>query len=235
MGTVSLVGYTNAGKSTLFNALTGARTYASSKLFATLDPTLRRLDLPDSRAAVLADTVGFVRDLPHDLVAAFRATLEESREATLLLHVIDAADPERRHRIEQVESVLAEIGAENVPRLEVFNKIDLREDESPRIERDAQGVPVRVHVSALSGAGLDLLKAAVAERVGPVAAEVELALPPDAARLRARLFEHGAVRSERTDADGVIHLRVAMPYARLRKLCRDAGVELPVVAGPHTG
>src|SRR5689334_2428129 len=112
MPTVSLVGYTNAGKSTLFNALTGAKTYASSRLFATLDPTLRRLELPGSRAAVVADTVGFVRDLPHDLVAAFRATLEESREARLLLHVIDAADPERDARVSQVEAVLEEIGAD---------------------------------------------------------------------------------------------------------------------------
>ena len=225
MGTVSLVGYTNAGKSTLFNALTGARTYASSKLFATLDPTLRRLDLPDSRAAVLADTVGFVRDLPHDLVAAFRATLEEARESQLLLHVIDAADPERLQRIEQVEAVLGEIGAAGVPRLEVYNKIDLKPDESARVERDEAGAPVRVHVSALSGAGLDLLRAAVAERIGPLAEELELSLPPAAARLRARLFAEGAVRSERIDAGGGYHLRVSMPRERLRRALRDAGLE----------
>jgi GTP-binding protein HflX len=222
---ISLVGYTNAGKSTLFNALTGARTYASSKLFATLDPTLRRLDLPDSRAAVLADTVGFVRDLPHDLVAAFRATLEEARESQLLLHVIDAADPERLQRIEQVEAVLDEIGAAGVPRLEVYNKIDLKPDETARVERDEAGVPVRVHASALSGAGLDLLRAAVAERIGPLAEELELSLPPAAARLRARLFAEGAVRSERIDAGGGYHLRVSMPRERLRRALRDAGLE----------
>jgi GTP-binding protein HflX len=187
MPTVSLVGYTNAGKSTLFNALTGAKTYASSKLFATLDPTLRRVDLPGSRAAVLADTVGFVRDLPHDLVAVFRATLEESREADLLLHVIDAADPERDARIAQVEAVLDEIGADTVPRLEVCNKIDLKPDEVARLERDADGRPVRVHVSALSGAGLDLLREAVAEWLGPTVEEHVLTLPPSAARLRARV------------------------------------------------
>jgi GTP-binding protein HflX len=225
MATVSLVGYTNAGKSTLFNAVTGARTYASSKLFATLDPTLRRIDLPDSRAAVLADTVGFVRDLPHDLVAAFRATLEEARESQLLLHVIDAADVERQQRIAQVEAVLDEIGAEAVPRLEVYNKIDLKPDEAPRLERDADGVPVRVHVSALSGAGLGLLRAAIAERIGPLAEEHELSLPPAAARLRARLFAEGAVRSERIDAAGGYHLRVSMPRENLRRALRDAGLE----------
>ena len=225
MATVSLVGYTNAGKSTLFNAMTGARTYASAKLFATLDPTLRRIELPDSRSAVLADTVGFVRDLPHDLVAAFRATLEEARESSLLLHVVDAADPERASRMSQVEAVLAEIGAESVPRLEVFNKIDLRPDEAPRLERGENGEPSRVHVSALSGAGLDLLRAAIAERIGPLAEEHELTLPPSAARLRARLFEQGAVRSESVDASGAFHLRVSLPRESLRRALREAGME----------
>jgi GTP-binding protein HflX len=230
MPTVSLVGYTNAGKSTLFNALTGAKTYASSKLFATLDPTLRRVDLPGSRAAVLADTVGFVRDLPHDLVAAFRATLEESREADLLLHVIDAADPERDARIAQVEAVLDEIGADTVPRLEVCNKIDLKPDEVARLERDADGRPVRVHVSALSGAGLDLLREAVAEWLGPTVEEHVLTLPPSAARLRARLFEQGAVLSEKIRKDGAYRLRVVMPRERLQRALREAGLE-PVGAG----
>jgi GTP-binding protein HflX len=225
MATVSLVGYTNAGKSTLFNALTGARTYASAKLFATLDPTLRRIELPDSRAAVLADTVGFVRDLPHDLVAAFRATLEEARESHLLLHVVDAADAERSARIEQVEAVLDEIGATGVPRLEVYNKIDLKPDEAARVERNERGEPARVHVSALSGAGLDLLRAAIAERIGPLAEEHVLTLPPAAARLRARLFAQGAVRSESIDASGAFHVRVSMPRESLRRALQEAGLE----------
>jgi GTPase len=225
MPTVSIVGYTNAGKSTLFNALTGAKTYASSQLFATLDPTLRRIALPGSREAVLADTVGFVRDLPHDLVAAFRATLEESREARLLLHVIDAADPERDARIGQVEAVLAEIGADTVQCLQVFNKIDLKEGEVPRVERDAEGRPARVHVSALTGGGLDLLGAAVAELLGPEAEEHVLTLPPAAARLRARLFAQGAVRSEKVRPDGSLRLRVVMPAERLRRVLREAGLE----------
>jgi GTPase len=224
MATVSLVGYTNAGKSTLFNALTGARTYASHKLFATLDPTLRRLELPEARAAVLADTVGFVRELPHDLVAAFRATLEEARESALLLHVIDAADPERAARIEQVEAVLDEIGAADVPRLQVYNKLYLKPDEAPRVERDADGRPARVYLSALAGAGLDLLRAAVAERIGPQAEEHDLVLPPAAARLRARLFAQGAVRSESVDAAGAFHVKVAMPRERLQRALREAGL-----------
>ena len=236
MITVSLVGYTNAGKSTLFNALTGASAYVSPKLFATLDPTLRRLELPDNREAVLADTVGFVRDLPHDLVAAFRATLEESREASLLVHVIDAADPERSRRIEQVQAVLAEIGADAVPRLQVYNKIDLRPDEIPRIERDEHGVPVRAWVSAQSGAGLDGLRAAIVERIGPELIEQELELAPGvpgAARLRAQLFEQGVVRSEATDSAGVAHLRVALPAARLKQLLREAGMKVTLQRGPR--
>jgi GTPase len=191
---------------------------------------LRRLALPGSRAAVLADTVGFVRDLPHDLVAAFRATLEESREANLLIHVIDAADPERDARIGQVEAVLEEIGADAVPRLEVYNKIDLKPDEAPRVERDADGRPARVHVSALTGGGLDLLSAAVAECLGPEVQQHDLTLPPSAAKLRARLFALGAVRGEKTKADGSYRLRVVMARERLDRTLREAGLE-PADAG----
>ena len=227
---VSLVGYTNAGKSTLFNALTGDRSFASSQLFATLDTTVRKLELPSGEPAVLADTVGFIRDLPHDLVAAFRATLEEAREAALLLHVIDCADPERITRIGQVEAVLAEIGAQDVPSLQVFNKIDLRNDETPHIERDEQGHPVRVFLSAREGKGLDLLRDAVAELLRPGLAEYALVLPPAAARLRAQLFAHNAIRNEQLDDEGNFHLRVVMPQERLRGLCAAAGVDVPELA-----
>lgn len=229
---VSLVGYTNAGKSTLFNALVKARTYAANQLFATLDTTTRSLYLEQAGASVsLSDTVGFIRDLPHDLIAAFRATLEEARDASLLLHVVDAADPERTSRIRQVEEVLGEIGADEVPRLQVFNKIDLREDETPRIERDEEGRPSRVYVSARQGLGLELLREAIAERLQPALQEQELVLPPSAARLRAQLFTHHAIRAEAVDEQGNFHLRVAMPYERLRGLCAAAGVLPP--PSPH--
>src|SRR5690606_36348745 len=164
--TVALVGYTNAGKSTLFNHLTGAQAYAADQLFATLDPTVRRVNLPDARQALLADTVGFIRELPHELVAAFRSTLQEAREATLLLHVIDAADPHRSERIAQVNEVLAEVGAEGLAQIEVFNKADLI-GEHPQVERDEQGLVRRVWLSAQTGAGTDLLVAAIGEFLVP--------------------------------------------------------------------
>ncbi len=225
--TISLVGYTNAGKSTLFNAMTGDDTFASNQLFATLDTTIRKVALRSGETAVLADTVGFIRDLPHDLIAAFRATLEESREAELLLHVIDASDPERGSRIEQVESVLQEIGAQDVPRLQVFNKIDLRDGETPHVETDDEGLPQRVFLSARSGEGLELLRNAIAARLYPDLTEEEVLLPPRAAKLRAQLFELQAVRSETTDEDGSSRLKVRLPYSRLERLCREAGVSLP--------
>ncbi|HNC69671.1 MAG TPA: GTPase HflX, partial [Pseudomonadales bacterium] len=162
MPTVSLVGYTNAGKSTLFNRLTGADVYVADQLFATLDPTMRRCVLAEGRAVVLADTVGFVRHLPHQLVEAFRATLDEARLADLLLHVIDTSAADRDDTSFEVEKVLAEIGAEKLPRLQVCNKIDLLEMQ-PRIDRGEDGKPVRVWVSASDGSGLDLLRTAIDE------------------------------------------------------------------------
>lgn len=224
---ISLVGYTNAGKSTLFNALTGTDGYASSQLFATLDTTVRQLALPSGGHVVVADTVGFIRDLPHDLVASFRATLEEAREADLLLHVIDAADPERIERIHQVQSVLAEIGASEVPRLEVFNKIDLRPDEVPRVERDASGTPSRVFVSARTGAGMDELKGAISSAVYVDMVDRCLELPASASRLRAKLFALNAVRNEGVAADGRLMLHVRLSEKQLADLCREAGISLP--------
>ncbi|MDF0606351.1 GTPase HflX [Neisseriaceae bacterium TC5R-5] len=161
---VSIVGYTNAGKSTLFNALTKAGTYAADQLFATLDTTSRKLFLSDELSVVVSDTVGFIRDLPHTLVAAFTATLEETIQADLLLHVVDASSPLRDAQIEEVNKVLAEIGAEARPQLVVWNKCDLGALE-PTVDRDEMGMPRSVRVSALTGAGLELLRAAIAECV----------------------------------------------------------------------
>jgi len=161
--TVSLVGYTNAGKSTLFNRLTGADAYCADQLFATLDPTLRRVSINGGEHIVLADTVGFVSDLPHDLVAAFRATLEETREANLLLHVVDATAQHQDDVIVEVEAVLKEIGADEVRIIQVFNKIDRLDESKPRIERDNNGIVRRVWLSAVTGQGTDLLRQVLKE------------------------------------------------------------------------
>jgi len=214
---LALVGYTNAGKSTLFRALSGSETYIADQLFATLDPLVRRIRLPGGTPVVVADTVGFIRELPHELVAAFQSTLTEAREATLLLHVVDAADPRRDERIEQVNAVLTEIGAGELPQLQVFNKID-RLQLAPAIDRDADGTVTRVWISAASDQGLDLLAAAVAERLDQRVRRVQLRLPASAGALRARLYAEGAVRAEGSLDDGGLQLTVELPDAELQRL-----------------
>ncbi len=199
--TVALVGYTNAGKSTLFNALTDAGVYVRDKLFATLDPTVRRFELPDGESAILADTVGFVRDLPHELVAAFRSTLQEAREADLILHLIDASDPERWQRVRQVNAVLKQLGAEAVPQIRVYNKID-KLDRPPRANRNRRGEGRAVWLSAVTGEGTDLLLEAIANRLRRQRVQGMMRLRPDQGRQRARLFELGAVDKETALDDG---------------------------------
>ena len=212
---VALVGYTNAGKSTLFNALTGAEAYAADQLFATLDPTVRRIDLPGGHA-LLADTVGFVRDLPHELVAAFRSTLSEAREADLLLHVVDAADPLREERIAQVDAVLEDIGAGDLPQVLVYNKIDRLEAATPRFERAEDAQP-RAWVSARDGIGLDALREGLAQLFGMRRIVTTLELPSDAARLRSQLHELGAIRAETHDEAGW-RLDIDLPESDARRL-----------------
>jgi GTP-binding protein HflX len=231
---VSLVGYTNAGKSTLFNALTTSDVYAADQLFATLDPTLRRLRLDDVGPVILADTVGFIRHLPHKLVEAFRATLEESSNSDLLLHVIDAHEPDRVEQIEQVMAVLTEIGAQGLPILEVYNKLDLLDGVEPQIQRDGDGKPQRVWLSARDGRGLDLLRQAVAELLEDDLFVGTLRLGQQFARLRAQFFSAGAVQSETHDEDGVSVLAVRLPRIEFNRLISREGLELEDFLRQHT-
>ena len=228
---VALVGYTNAGKSTLFNALTGSVVYAADKLFATLDPTVRRMDSAAGPLA-LSDTVGFVRDLPHDLVAAFRSTLSEARDADLLLHIIDAADELRDERIGQVDAVLAEIGASDIPQILVFNKIDRIEGAGPRRDLPADGggqastrIRERIWLSARTGAGLELLRDSLGERFSDRQVSAEIVLAPSQGRLRARLHALGAVREESADETGW-RLQLEMPVATAERLAQEPGGHL---------
>ena len=223
---VSFVGYTNAGKSTLFNSITGSDVYAADKLFATLDPTLRRMQIDDFGSIILADTVGFIRHLPHKLIQAFRSTLEESAMADLLLHVVDCADAERQHNIQQVHHVLEEINAHELPKLEVFNKTDLI-GMKPRIDRNEDGRPHRVWISAQNGEGLDLLQQAIAELLGEDLIHEFIPVPHNQGRLRARLYEMSVVQSEGFDDDGIPVLEVRMPRQELQKLMLQEGAELP--------
>jgi GTPase len=227
---VALVGYTNAGKSTLFRALTGADAYVADQLFATLDPTVRRIRLPGGTPVVIADTVGFIRDLPHELVAAFQSTLTEAREATLLLHVVDASDPRRDAHREQVNLVLREIGADHIPQIQVYNKID-RLAAAAHVEADPQTHAAAVWISAARGEGLDLLQQAIAERLARAARRATLRLPAAAGALRSSLYARAAVRHESSDAEGAIELIVELPDIDLLELARTPGVQILKVEG----
>jgi len=221
--TLSLVGYTNAGKSTLFNALTDASVYSADQLFATLDPTLRKLQLSEQQTVILADTVGFIRHLPHDLVAAFRATLVETREADLILHVVDSADEARQEKIDAVNRVLQEVGAGDIPQLLLYNKIDLSGIQ-PRIDVDDQQLPWRIWLSAISKAGFDLLFDVLRQRFCEQTAIFNLVLQAGEGQIRAYLFENGSIESENYADNGDIHLKLRLTPALLKRLSRRFGI-----------
>jgi len=216
MATVSLVGYTNAGKSTLFNALTGEHIYVADQLFATLDPTMRKLDLPGSSAAILADTVGFIRDLPHHLVEAFRATLEETQQADLLIHVIDISDPQWRDTVFAVEQVLDELGVGDIPMIQVFNKIDLQEGWKAKVDHTDEAC--KVWISASSGAGLDLLKETIAAQLHGAVLVENILVKPTQAKLRAQLYQLGSVLEESLNDEGDWLLKIRITRDQKQRL-----------------
>jgi len=217
--TVALVGYTNAGKSTLFNALTNADVYVEDKLFATLDSTVRRLELPEGREVILADTVGFVRDLPHELIAAFRSTLQEAKEADLILHMIDASDPNRWQRVRQVNAVLKQLDADRVPQIRVYNKIDKLERE-PRLSKLRQGSGRAVWLSAVTGEGIPLLLQLIGARLRRNKVRGLIRLKPSQGRQRALLFDMGAVMDEKIADDGSWILELEMVERDFRRFLK---------------
>lgn len=221
---VALVGYTNAGKSTLFNRLTGASVGTEDMLFATLDPTVRRMQEMHCGDVLLADTVGFVRDLPHELIAAFRATLQETREADFLLHVTDVSDPYRMERQRDVEDVLVSIGADRIPVIRVFNKID-RNGQDVRLHRDQQGMPISVSVSARHGEGIEELREAISDRMASERISRWIELKGKDGKLRAQLFELGVVSEERIAENGSWMLHVDVPKDTAERLARQPGSE----------
>lgn len=221
--TISLVGYTNAGKSTLFNRLVDENIYAADKLFATLDPTLRRLDWQGVGRVVLVDTVGFVRHLPHELVESFHATLEETLEADLLLHVIDSSSADMHEQIQAVKDVLAEID-NDVPVLNVYNKIDLT-DEPAHIGYASEGQPNRVYVSSKENLGMEELSLAVQQLLTGTLTTFDLTLPYNAGQLKNALYELGVILEESYDDNGHECLTIRLPSDRLRQLLGQANLK----------
>ncbi|MBF8269618.1 MAG: GTPase HflX [Gammaproteobacteria bacterium] len=222
------MGYTNAGKSTLFNRLSGAHSYVADKLFATLDTTLRKVIIEPGHQVVLSDTVGFIRHIPHDLIEAFHATLEEVKESDLLLHVIDVNDAQRFSHMEQVNNVIRDIGAEALPQILVFNKIDLKSEIAARVDINNGSMP-QVWLSAATGAGVDGLLQVISQHLEPTRRLRILHIPTSASRLRADLFRSGEVREEHLDHDGSWVMHINISASSLERLCRDYGIDAAAV------
>lgn len=223
---IALAGYTNAGKSTLFNVLTDAQSFADNRLFATLDTTLRRVILPASGAAIIADTVGFIQNLPHELVAAFKSTLEETRKANLILHVVDCADEFYQEKIDQVEDIIADIGADKVPNILVMNKIDCVPDFKPRIDFDQNGRIYRVWVSAQNNIGIDLLYQALTKQLSGMMKTVTIQLEAQAAYIRSEIYNIGYIKCEKMDNFGRWTLEISVSEHYLSKILSKLGVRL---------
>lgn len=223
---IALAGYTNAGKSTLFNTLTDAQVYAHDQLFATLDSTIRRVILPASGEAVIADTVGFIQDLPHDLVDAFKSTLEETKRSNVLLHIVDAADEYNIEKIGQVEEIIEEIGAGGIPSIVVMNKIDCLEYFEPRLDRDESGRVYRVWVSSKTGEGIDLLYQALAEQLSGMMTRAKIELDVMSAYIRSEIHNIGYIHNEKVDDFGQWILEINVTHHYLSKLLNKKGVKL---------
>lgn len=224
--TVSLVGYTNAGKSTLFNAMTQSDVYVADQLFATLDPTLRKIQLQDVGSAILADTVGFIRHLPHDLIAAFKATLQETQQANLLLHVVDYSDDHFQENTKQVNEVLEEIEADDIQQLMVCNKIDRMDGVSAKIDRNEAGMPIRVWLSAQQGLGIDLLLSAITECLSKHMVQHRLLIPPQKSSLRGVFFEMNCIASQDYAENGDWQVDVRMEQRDWNRLIKRSDVDL---------
>jgi len=223
---LALAGYTNAGKSTLFNTLTDAKVFAHDQLFATLDSTIRRVILPASGEAVIADTVGFIQNLPHDLVDAFKSTLEETKRSNVLLHIVDAADEYNIEKISQVDEIIEEIGAGKIPTILVMNKIDCLDNFTPRLDRDESGRVYRVWISSQTGEGINLLYQALAEQLSGMMTRAKIELNVKSAHIRSEIYDIGYIHNEKVDDFGQWILEINVTHHYLSKLLNKKGVKL---------